>query len=248
MILPNVRASFGRAEAGFLLRLTAGDDERARKREEDRLREEGFDAILDDPRTLNALMASGGISGAPAPLVFYLLVRHALLEDGINNHAVADYLAALLLEFGRGQRARRPTEDADAQSYDYLADIVEALDSAQGREAFLLRAHLGNFALWLSGLFPDHITARVERRGAPGLRYYEAMGATGYRLAADTTDAESWGLDRLYQTFADNFPALRIALNRIADRHLFPTRGDAVDRLLRQIADRFHGQVQNRMN
>ncbi|HEX6939325.1 MAG TPA: hypothetical protein VF158_07925 [Longimicrobiales bacterium] len=248
MILPNVRASFGRAEAGYLLALTTGNDQRARQREEDRLREEGFDAILDDPRTLNAVMASGGISAAPAPLVFYILVRHALLEDGINNHVIADYLAALLLEFGRGDRARRPTDDADSHTYDYLADIVEAIDTASGREAFLLRAHLGNFALWLSGLFPDHIAARVERHGAPGLRYYETMGATGYRLAADTADAENWGLDGLYQTFADNFPALRIALNRIADRHLFPARGDSIDRLLRQIADRFDRNSQTRMN
>jgi len=248
MILPNVRASFGREEAGFLLGLTAGDDEGARRREEERLREEGIDAILDDPRTLNAVLASGGISTAPAPLVFYLLVRHALLEDGINNPVIADYLAALLLEFGRGDRARRPTDDADGREYDYLADLVEAIESATGHDAFLLRAHLGNFALWLSGLFPDHITARVERRGAPGIRYYEEMGATGYRLAADTVDAESWGLDHLYRTFADNFPALRIALNRIADRHLFPMRGDPIDRLLRQIADRFHDQSQHRMN
>ena len=248
MILPNVRASFGREEAGFLLGLTAGDDEGARRREEERLREEGIDAILDDPRTLNAVLASGGISTAPAPLVFYLLVRHALLEDGINNPVIADYLAALLLEFGRGDRARRPTDDADGREYDYLADLVEAIESATGHDAFLLRAHLGNFALWLSGLFPDYITARVERRGAPGIRYYEEMGATGYRLAADTVDAESWGLDHLYRTFADNFPALRIALNRIADRHLFPMRGDPIDRLLRQIADRFHDQSQHRMN
>lgn len=248
MILPNVRASFGRAEAGFLLGLAAGGDEGARKREEDRLSEEGFDAILDDPRTLNALMASGGLTAAPARLVFYILVRHALLEDGINNRVVADYLAALLLAFGRGDRARRPADDHRAPSFHYLVDIVEHLDDASGREAFLLRAHLGNFALWLSGLFPDHIAARVQRRGAPGIRYYEEMGATGYRLAAGTAHAESWGLDRLYQTFAENFPALRVALNRIADRHLFPSTGDPVDRLLRQIADRFRTQSQDRMN
>jgi hypothetical protein len=245
MILPNVRASFGRAEATYVLGLLTRGDSEARAREEDRLRDEGFDAILDDPRTLNAVMAAGGLlSTAPAPLVFYLLVRHALLENGIQDRLIADYLASMLLEFSRGGRAQR-IEASSEERYDYLADIVQALSSASGRRAFLLRAHLGNMALWLSGLFPDYITARVHRRGAPGIEYYEEMGATGYALAADTADAESYGLDGLYRTCARSFPALRIALNTMSDRYLFPMVGEPIDRLLRQVADRFRLRYQS---
>lgn len=236
MIFPHLRDSFGRTEAALVITLLASDAE-AREREEQRMRDEGIDALLDDPRTLNALLAGKGLTTAPAALVFYLLVRHALLEDGINNPAVADYLAALLLEFGRERRAFRVSAH-ETEEYEYLVDIVDSMSSARGRDAFLLRAHLGNFSLWLSGLFPDRITARVQSRGAPGLRYYEEMGATGFRLAADTTDAENCGLDHLYDTFAHNFTTLRIALNRIADRYLFPSTGDPVDRLLRQVRDR----------
>lgn len=244
MILPNVRASFGRAEAGYVLDLLTRGEEGAHARAEDRLREEGFDAVLDDPRTLNALMASGGISTAPAPLVFYLLVRHALLEGGMRERALADYIAALLLDFGREQRAHT-IDDGNDERFQYLVDIVGALEAADARQAFLLRAHLGNFALWLSGLFPDRITAWVERRGAPGLEYYEELGATGYRLAADSNLAEDYGLDGLYRTCAETFPGLRIALNRVADRYLFPASGDPIERLLRQVADSFGSRTTN---
>jgi len=238
MILPHLRNSFGRTEAALVLTLIAPDS-KAREREEERMREEGIDALFDDPRTLNAILTTRGIANTPPTLVFYLLARHALLEDGINNPIIADYLAALLLEFGKEKRAYRPADD-EITEYEYLVDIVDALSTTQGRDAFLLRAHLGNFSLWLSGLFPDMITARVHRRGAPGISYYEEMGATGFRLAADTTDAEDCGLDHLYETFAENFRPLRIALNRIADRYLFPSTGDPVDRLLRQIEDHFN--------
>lgn len=241
MIFPQIRGTLGRAEAAWLLTMIA-DDAETREREENRLREEGFDSILDDPRTLNAVLAGPGLSTAPAALVFYLLVRHALLEDGINNPIIADYLATLLLEFSRGRRAFRIRADEE-EEYDYLVDIVDSMTDAKGREAFILRAHLGNFSLWLSGLFPDRITARVHRRGAPGLRYYEELGATGFRLAADTRTAESYGLAHLYLTFAQNFPSLRIALNRIADRYLFPSAGDPTERLLRQVGDAFRGQA-----
>lgn len=236
MILPNVRASFGRAEAALVVALVTRGEEAARAREEDRVREEGFDALLDDPRTLNALMASGGITAAPAPLVFYLLVRHALLEGGVRNRTLADYLAAVLLHFGRRERTYRVDED-DPHEFFYLADVLEAIEASDGHRAFLLRAHLGEFALWLSGLFPDFVAARVERRSAPGIAYYEELGAAGFRMAAGSAYAEAYGMDGVYRRCADGFPELRVSLNRVADRHLFPVRGDRIGRLLRQVTD-----------
>jgi len=243
MIVPNVRSSFGRAEAAYLVWLLARGSESDRDREEHRLRENGLDDILDDPRTFNAIMAGPGLSTAPARLVFYLLVRHAMLEDGLDDRAVTDYLAALLVAFGNGHRAF--TADAQDTELLYLTDILAAADAASGRREFLLRVHLGEFALWLSGLFPDFISQRVHRRGAPGLDYYEQLGATGFRQAARFADAERHGLDLLYRRCADTFPALRIALNRISDRHLFPASGDRIDRLLRQVADEFDRKPPN---
>jgi hypothetical protein len=237
MILPTIRTSFDRADAGFLIWLLTRGSDAAREREESRVQEYGLDAVLDDPRTLNALLAGREFSTARPELVFYVLIRHALLEDGINDRGLADYLTALVLSFGRGGRAYHIAEDN--AEYRYLVDIVAAGDQSSGRRAFMLRAHLGEFALWLSGLFPDHITAREQRRAAPPLSYYEELGSTGYRLAARYDEAEQHGISELYSNCADFFPALRVALNRVADRHLFPVRGDRIDRLLRQVADSF---------
>jgi hypothetical protein len=238
VILPNVRTSFGRSEAGTVIRLLAGSDDGAVTRVEARLRDEGLDALLDDPRTLNAVLTAE--HSAPSSLVFYLLVRHALLESGIDDRVLADYIAALLIEFGKEDRAYRAAPDESGR-FLYLVDLVTATDSPDGRRQFLLRAHLGNYALWLAGIFPDYVTARVHRRGAPGLQYFEEMGATGYRLAASTPVAADHGLDNLLRTAADTFPELRVALNRVADRYLFPASRGAVDRLLRQISDAFDG-------
>lgn len=239
MILPNVRASFGRSESSFVIWLLTRGSESDRDRAEQRLVEEGFDTILDDPRTFNALLAHGGFSTAPHPLVFYLLVRHALLEGGVRDRVIADYIAALLIEFGHGRRAYR-VDGVENPEYMYLVDLLEAAENASGHRQFMLRAHLGEYSLWLSGLFPDHIEARTNRRGAPGIGYYEAMGATGYRSAADHRAAEQNGLDRVYRSCAELFTALRIALNRVSDRHLFPLHGDPVNRVLRQVRDNFN--------
>lgn len=237
MIVPNVRTSFGRSEAAFLVWLLSRGAESERDRLEARVGEEGLDVILDDPRTLNAVLAGREFSSASAEMVFYLLVRHALLEDGLEDRLLADYVATLLVSFGRAGRAFH-VEDGD-QEFHHLVDIVTAAGQASGSRAFLLRAHLGEYALWLSGLFPDHITARVQRRGAPGLDYYEELGSFGYRRAAEHVDAEQHGLGGVYRRCAEGFPTLRSALNRISDRYLFPARGDRIERLLRQVSDEF---------
>ena len=96
MILPTIRSSFDRADARFLIWLLTRGADAEREREEVRLRDEGLDAILDDPRTLNAILTGSQFSSARPELVFYVLVRHALLEGGIADRGVADYLAERL--------------------------------------------------------------------------------------------------------------------------------------------------------
>ena len=236
MILPNVRASFGPEEVRWVLRLLSRGDEERRDRWERTLEEEGLDDLLDRDETLERLLDADRVEVLPLRLVLYVLIRHALVDSGIESRDIADYVTALVAEFGIGRRARRIAEHGDRE-YGYLVDILEDLHRADGREAFLLQAHLGNFALWLSGLFPDWIDARVRRKGAPGLDYYEEMGSTGYRLAADDRHAEQHSLADLYRDAADAFVPLRQTLNRVSDRVLFPRPRSPVERLLRQARD-----------
>lgn len=231
MIEPNVRGSFGRREAELLLSIVG-------PRGEERLREQGLDALLDDAEVLRALVRGNRISTAPPRLVFYLLVRHALLQREIADRQVADYIAAILLEFGMAGRAHA-VDGGEGEPFHYLADILAAVEHARGEREFLLRVHLGNFALWLAGLFPDFIGARVQRRGAPPLSYYEQMGAMGFRSAAGSDLALRHGLGDVFLGVADRFRDVRVALNSLSDTVFFPRTGDPVDRMLRQVADGF---------
>ena len=101
-----------------------------------------------------------------------------------------------------------------------------------------LGSHLGNFSLWLSGVFPDYIAARRERHGGPDLSYYEEMGARGFRLASDHRLAREWELTGVYHRAAESFERLRVGLNRLSDFVFFPALSTP-DRLMRQVADTF---------
>ncbi|HUF11608.1 MAG TPA: hypothetical protein VMN78_00745 [Longimicrobiales bacterium] len=235
MILPNVRASFGPRELAFLVGVL-GETAAGRQRAAARLADEGIDRLLDDPRTLEAVMGRG-VSAAPLELVCYLVVRRALLQVELDDRTLADYLAALLIDFSRADRGVE-----QAKNFAYLVDVLGEIEQSAVSRVFELHAYLGEYSLWLSGVFPDRIVARVHRRGAPGLGYYEEMGIAGYRTAAEHRRAGDLGLNRLYLDCAERFPELRIALNRVSDRYLFPTAAPTVDRLLRQVASEFRAR------
>jgi hypothetical protein len=146
---------------------------------------------------------------------------------------LADYVASVMLHFGLRDRAFRVGE-SDDQVYTTLVDLAGDLNDPDGRRSFLVRTHLGNYALWLSGLFPDYIEQRRWRKGGPDLDYYEEMGRRGFQLAADHRLAEDVGLATLYATAAERFGLLRAALNDVSDALLFPNCYSP-ERLMRQV-------------
>jgi hypothetical protein len=234
VILPGLRATFGESEARWLLGVLPGaEDEGGDRRLAAPGGGGGVDALLDDRRTLDAVLGDATPVAAPPRLAVYVMVRHTLLEHSIESSDLADYVAALVLEFGGGRRSFRVGPDADRE-YFYLVDILQDLAGCAGRRAFLLRVHLGNYSLWLSGLFPDYVTHRERRRGAPGLDYFEEMGRSGYLMAADDPHAGFASLDTLFRDVARAFGPLRRALNEFSDRYLLPRPASPVDRLIRQ--------------
>jgi hypothetical protein len=235
MILANVRSRLDRNDAGLVLRLVARGSAAELARAERTLADDGLDPLLDDPRLLSAMVESRQAAHASFALFAYVVVRHAMRRAGEDDRVLADYVAAVLLHFGVRERAER-ISDSDDQSYTTLAELSGDVGDADPRRAFLVRAHLGNYALWRSGLFPDLIEHRRWRRGGPDLDYYETMGRRGFELAAGHRLASEHGLSALFDLAARRFGVLRMALNRVSDTMLFPDR-HSPDRLLRQVRD-----------
>jgi hypothetical protein len=223
MILANVRARLGAADLRLVvLALSRGDGAR-RVRFEQVLVREGPDRLLDEPGLLEGLLAVQSLA-VPSPALFtYVAVRHTLLAAGVDSREVADYLAAMLLGFGAQNRHVR-VRARDEATYHYLVDIMTDLARGDdsGVRAFLLLTHLGNYSLWLAGLFPDYIAAQRERAGGPDLPYYDQLGRQGYDLASRHPLADQYGVAEIYREAAERFPALRQAFNRLSDRVFFP--------------------------
>ncbi len=235
MILANARHLLTREDAQLAVRLVATESRADVGDVQQRLVDDGIDGILDDHHLPRALLRCSFGAYASLPLFLYVMVRHALLRAGETDRALSDYLAAVVLAFNARGRSER-ISDADDELYDSLASLLEDVNDGDPRRAFLVRVHLGNHALWFSGLFPDNIEHRRWRRGGPDLAYFEELGKRGFELAAEHRMAEQYGMAGVYTAIAARFGLLRVALNTMSDALLFP-RVYTPERLMRQVAD-----------
>jgi hypothetical protein len=241
MLVANVRSRFSREDAQFALALLVQSGERTAGESEARLRDEGLDALLDDPRLLRALLSTRLGTSASEPLFLYVVARHAMIQSGEDGTLLADYAASILLHFGLRGRANR-IADADDETYDTIAALVGDVDGPDARRTLLVRAHLGNYALWLAGMFPDFIEHRRWRRGGPPIDYYDEMGQRGFQLAAEHRLANEHGLKPMFALAAERFAVMRVALNRVSDTLMFP-HASSPERLMRQVRDEARWKV-----
>jgi hypothetical protein len=175
------------------------------------------DLILDDEALYEAFLEHRGCLKVSDHFYFYVLVRHVLRRAGIEDRAVADYVAEVLCEYSRVERARCVVPGGQA-NLEYFFEMLAALETADERTRFCLRAHIGNHSLFLAGVFPDRIRFRAENRGFPDLRYYERLGRTNFRVASDHRLADRYSLGSIFTTLADRFEETRLALNDVSQR------------------------------
>ncbi len=216
VILPNCREQFTPLDFQFITRTlakTEGQGEAILKLLSD---EESRDQILDEEKLFQALQDRPGCTEVSEHCYFYVLVRHVLRRAGIEDRRLADYVAELLAGFMR-QDAVHP-RDSEGRPMEYVFEMLAALQNADDRTRFEIQAHLGNHSLFMTGLFPARIERQRERRGAPGIAYYEGMGRSSYRAASDHRLAARYDLGRLLADLSEAFREVRRALNDLAER------------------------------
>jgi hypothetical protein len=226
VIQPNCRVQFAAEDVAFVLSVLGaklGDSECLIRLLAD---EDSRDQILDDPALLHALLERGGCLRVSSHFYFYVLVRSVFLRADINDRAVADYVAEVLSEFASAERSRCVVP-GQQNPLDYFFEMLAALQTADDRTNFHLRLHIGNQSLFLSGVFPERIRSRAERRGFPGLSYYESLGRSQFRAAGDHRLAQRYELSTILHTLSERFETTRRCLNDISDRFFSIGEADA---------------------
>ncbi|PYL17048.1 MAG: hypothetical protein DMF46_01325 [Verrucomicrobia bacterium] len=218
MIRANCRARFTAADFDFVVR-TLARSKTDHVSLVDLLSDvETRDSILDHPRLVDAILCNAGHLHISSQFYFYVLARHVLQQAGIVDRKLCDYVGSLLETFSRANRLQAP-DQIDSHGREYISDMLIALTRATPEQAFLLRAHAGNYSLFVSGIFHEN-TQRRSLRGAPDIDFYEQVGRTNYQLVASHATARRCELNDVFEELAGRFRDVRLALNQLSDQLL----------------------------
>jgi hypothetical protein len=140
-----------------------------------------------------------------------------------------DYLVELLASFTRvysGSVWRRTRHGYRRRRFSEL-DLasLEAVEAeAPDGERFYLKKRLGDAALFLTGVFPDHVGRAMLRQRS--LEQIERDGAGWYQGASRHALARPAGMEEQLAYLASHFHGARKALNFVTDRYLYPYRAN----------------------
>lgn len=218
MITPNCRERLTASDFEFIVRSLALSRRDSASLEELLTDAEIRDTILDSDTLFQAVLENGAPLHISPQCYFYVLLRHVLKEHGIISRETCDYLASLLEAFSRTEGMRAPGGAGEGPQQ-YVSDLLLALQKASPAQAFLLRAHIGNYALFITGVFHERVERRC-RRGGPDVEFYECVGAANFDAAAEHPVARQRALTSIYEELSERFHDVRLALNDTAERHM----------------------------
>ena len=224
MIHANCRAQFTADDFSFVVQVLAKSQGDAVSLVSLLSDEAERDAILDHDLIYNSVVDRTGCLQVSTAFYFYILTRRVLRRASLDERALTDYVAAVLLAFSRTSQLRAPGDPA-SRSFAYISDLIAQASQCPPEQAFLLRVHTANYALFFSGMFAERVHSHVQRRGAPGLGFYEAVGQSAYLSMADHPQARRTQLQDIFKLLGGEFHRVRLALNDLADTllHLHET-------------------------
>lgn len=218
MIRANCRERFTGADFDFIVRTLARSPTESVSLVDLLSDSETRDAVLDNPRLVDAILSNPAQLRISSQFYFYVLARHVLQQAGIGDRKLSDYVGSVLETFSRTSLLGGPQPSGESVHH-YISDMLIALQRVTPEQAFLLRAHVGNYSLFVSGIFHENAHRR-SLRGGPDVRFYEQVGRANYQLVSSHATARRCELEHVFEELADRFHDVRVALNRLSEQLL----------------------------
>ena len=156
----------------------------------------------------------------PLRILFSELVNRNLDRQlRLSDHRVAAYIAELLVDFTLTENLYR-IRDARGKRLEDVGEMLIASNPLLEGRSFdyerLVRKHIGDYTLFLTGLFPEYV-ARLPRRGMRLDAFVDYMkaGKESYGVVAAFNQFEYSGEAPLFAALSDQFELCVFGLNQV---------------------------------
>ena len=146
----------------------------------------------------------------PVKKLFRNLTDRALTQTSLTDRDIHTYLSDLLLEFISVDSFY--LKDEQGRKMEYLVDLIQAAEAAPRRMRKRHFKHLGDFSLFVLGMFPESLNR--GRRQLPR-SYYMDTGRRGYLIASHLESNSDSTV--VYRKMADKFDPCVRSLNWVKE-------------------------------
>lgn len=154
----------------------------------------------------------------PLRRLFAGLAEHAFFSHlGVADPPLIDYLSGLLARFVHNDDLYR-LRGASGRPLTELAEMVIEAERlpAGGRTRRDYYRHIGDFALFWTGVYPEAVERR--RTGKDAFVSYTAQGKRGYLLTSRMEEEQHHDAEAdLYRRLSDQFEVCALGLRKVRD-------------------------------
>jgi hypothetical protein len=148
-----------------------------------------------------------------------LVQKHLVRSAGIDDRDTVAYIASLLVDFTHVDSLFRIRNARGKRLEDVGEMLIESNPLLGGRSFFYereVRKHIGDYTLFLAGLFPEYLKRLPNRsmRVDAFIDYMEA-GKESYRVVASFDQFEFRSVAPLFRRLAERFELCVFGLNLV---------------------------------
>jgi hypothetical protein len=160
-----------------------------------------------------------------------LVWRHFFEDVRLEEADVARYVARLLCDFSRIEQLYRLRTASERQIEDIGEMVIESnplLEAESFDREREVRKHVGDYALFMAGLFPEKIARRQSRKNPQleALVDFVEVGKESYSIVSSFDQFEYREEAPLFRRLSDNFELCVMGLNLMRrDFDEFPVEG-----------------------
>jgi hypothetical protein len=164
-------------------------------------------------------LSTGG-SRSLRNLLGELVWRHLVEDVRLEEPKVATYVAAILTDFARTENLYRIRNVAGRRLEDVGEMLVESnplLEAPSFDREREVRKHVGDYTLFMTGLFPEHVATIQEKRGPRFDAFVDFVqaGKESYAVVSSFNQFEYREEAPLFRRLSENFELCVVGLNLV---------------------------------